>query len=136
MSMVKSLEDLCMDFFLKGCNRSYFEDDEDRDFYKLSLYCQIDGIVMQFCCCAYFLCECSHRQYKNESFIMRDWCLFDKDTLTFCFEFNDLRLSNKVIKIFRTFDLFFRILDYWNEVNKKVFHIFFYFLTFFEHLCL
>ena len=98
MSMAKSLEDLCMDFFLKGCNRSYFEEDEDRDFYKLSLYCQIDGIVIKFCCCAYFLCECSRRKYKNESFSMRDWCLFDKDILTFCFEFNDLRLSNKLLR--------------------------------------
>ena len=37
MSMVKSLKNLCMDFLSKSCNRRYFEDDEDRDFYKLSL---------------------------------------------------------------------------------------------------
>ena len=100
------------------------------------VYCQINEILTQFYCCAYFLCECSYRQYKNESFIMCDWCLFDKKILTFCFEFNDLRLSSNIIKIVQAFHLFSRILHYWNEVNKRVADDFLNFLTSFEHLCL
>ena len=59
----------------------------------------------------------------------------------FCGEFNELRRSSRVSKIAEVFVLIFRILNYWNTVNKKVslkkfknFRLFFHLIcTNFQH---
>ena len=51
-----------------------------------------------------------------------DSCLFDRDMTMFSY---DLDRSSKIPKIFHNFVSFYRILNYWNDVNKRVVDEFF-----------
>ena len=55
--------------------------------------------------------------------------------VTFCGQFNKLIQSRKVVRIIRTFDLFFAISNYWNGVNKKVVDDFFELMPTHNHTC-
>ena len=90
MSMLKSLEDLCLDFLLKSCNICYFTD-EEKEGYKLFLYCQVDEILTQVSSCVYLLCQCPNFEHKSDLRSFCDWCLFYKDLVTFSGEFNNIR---------------------------------------------
>ena len=90
MSMVKSLEDLCLDFLLKSSNICYFTD-EEKEGYKLFLYCQVDEILTRVSSCVYLLCQCPNFEHKSDLRSFCDWCLFYKDLVTFSGEFNNIR---------------------------------------------
>ena len=40
--------------------------------------------------------------------------------VTYCAELNDISWSTKIIKIITVSDLFYRIVNYWNSVNRTV----------------
>ena len=86
---------------LKSCNICYFTD-EDKEGYKLSLYCKAIEILTQVSFCVYLLCQCPNLEYKSELCGFCDWCLFYNDLVTFSGEFNDIRASSKVMRIVRT----------------------------------
>ena len=48
-----------------------------------------------------------------------DFCLFDRDVTMFSYTF-ELNNSSEIPKMFHNFILFYRIISYWNDVNKKV----------------
>ena len=62
-----------------------------------------------------------------------DFCLFDKDMAIFSYDFFDLDKFSKIPKIFHNFVLFYRILSYWNDVNKRVVDEFFEVLDLEKH---
>ena len=83
------------------------------------------------------LCKCPNWEYACELDNFYDCCLFYKDLVTFCGELiNKLILPSKVVRIIRTFNLFFRILNYWNGVNKKAVDDFFELMPTYNHTCL
>ena len=51
-------------------------------------------------------------------------------------DFNTTRPSSKVTRIVWIFDLFFRIINYWNDVNRKMVDDFFEFVPVYDHLYL
>ena len=51
----------------------------------------------------------------------------------FSYDFFDLDKFSKVSKIFHNFALFYRILNYWNSVNKRVVDNYFDFLNVEKH---
>ena len=67
---------------------------------------------------SYLLCF-SERKALCES------CSFNKYVYTFSDNFLKLNKSSKISKIFHNFVLFYRIFNYWNSVNKRVFDDYF-----------
>ena len=62
-----------------------------------------------------------------------DFCLFDKDITMFRYDFFDLDKSSEFPKIVHTF-LFYRIINYWSNVNKRVVNEYFVVLDLNKHL--
>ena len=62
-----------------------------------------------------------------------DFCLFDKDITMFPYDFFDLDKSSEFPKIVHTF-LFYRIINYWSNVNKTVVNEYFVVLDLNKHL--
>ena len=63
-------------------------------------------------------------------------CLFDKDIHKFSDDFLKLNKSSKISKIFHNFASFYRKLNYWNSVNKRVVDDYFELLNVEKHyLC-
>lgn len=104
MSMVKRLEDICLDILIKDCNS---------DDYKLqSLYCYVDEFVVNVSHKVYLLCEYPNWQHKSEMNDSCDWYLFYKDICIYSCTFNCIGTRSKIISIVRCFYLFFRMIDY------------------------
>lgn len=133
------LEDICLNFLIKSCGiNKLYEELPDLDF---SLYCFIDEFMLMVDKNVLLVCNSPNWDYATELDNFCDWCLFYQDCCMFCGEFNELRRSSRVSKIAEVFVLIFRILNYWNTVNKKVslkkfknFRLFFHLIcTNFQH---
>ena len=127
---IKKLETICFEFLIGSCNIKYFFDELPN--FKLSMYFK----QMNFQLLAstgehvFLLCKYLNQEYKSKMKKFCDWCLFYKNLMTFCGEFNDLRQRSDTFNIEDVFDLYFRILNYWCTVNKKIFDNFFDFFTY------
>ena len=67
----------------------------------------------------YLLFECKKWSHSSQEDPFCDFWLFDRDITMFSYTF-ELNNSSKIPKIFHNFILFYRIISYWNNVNKKV----------------
>ena len=72
MSVVKSLEDICLHFLLKNCDLKDFEEEKANQ----SLYCYVDEFLSNAPGIVYLLCQCSMWQYDSELNNFCNWCLF------------------------------------------------------------
>lgn len=128
---------------MKSCNINlYYEKSQDLE---SSLYCFIDEFLLMternfFLLCTYpnwvytvKPCKCPGGK-RTTNFC--ESCAFYQDCCTYAGEFNELTLSSGVLKIATTFILFFRILNYWKTVNKKMLDDYFEFLPVFDHVWL
>ena len=95
MSAVKSSEDIYLHFLLKNCELKDFEEEKANQ----SLYCYVDEILSNACENVNLLCQCPMWQYDSELNNFCDWCLFYKDTVSCCSEFNDISMQRKIIRI-------------------------------------
>ena len=114
--MVRSLEEICLYNLLKNCNLNDFKVGE----VDQSLYCFVDEFISNVNQSAYLFCECTTWQYGSELYNYCDWSLFYRDMVTYCAELNNISWSTRIIKIIRVLDLFYRIANYWNSVNRTV----------------
>ena len=108
--MAKCLEEVCLHNLLKNCNLDDFRYENPHQ----SLHCFIDEFLLNLCQNAYLLCKCPKWDYTTELNNFCDFCwnLLLNSTI--------LVGEKKILKIGRTLDLFFRLINYWNSVNKKV----------------
>ena len=116
MCVVRSLEEICLYNLLKNCNLNDFKVGE----VDQSLYRFVDEFISNVNQSAYLFCECPTWQYGSKLYNYCDWCLFYRDMVTYCAELNNISWSTRIIKIIRVLDLFYRIANYWNSVNRTV----------------
>ena len=129
MSVVKSLEEVCLHNLLKNCNLDDFRHENPHQ----SLHCFIDGFLSNVCQNTYLLCECPKWDYATELNNFCDFCRFDNDMLKYSAKFDDLSWQKKIPNIVRSLDLFFRVINYWNSVDKKVVDELFEFMNTRDH---
>ena len=67
----------------------------------------------------YLLFECKKWSHSSQEEPFCGFCLFNRDMTMFSYTF-ELNNSSEIPKIFHNFILFYRIISYWNDVNKKV----------------
>ena len=84
----------------------------------------------------YLLCECEKWGHNSKRDPFCDFCLFDRDMTMFSYDFFELDKSSEIPKIFHTFVLFYRIISYWNSVNKVVVNEYFEVLDLNKHYVL
>ena len=125
--------------FLQSCNRNdkflcecqewrYYSKCEELKKSDLTEYCLIGTFLQSWERNSYLLCECQKWDCFSEQKPFCDSCLFNRDMTMFSYEFFDMDRFSRISKIVYNFHLFHRILDYWNDLNKKVFDDLFYFL--------
>lgn len=90
MPVVKSLEDICLNFFMKNCDLEEYE--------IQSLYCYTDESSVTACETFFLICKCPNWQNKSELNNFRDWCLLYKDMCTYSGEFTEINFCSKFIK--------------------------------------
>ena len=66
------------------------------------------------------LCECKKWGYSSQKEPFCNFCLSDRDMTIFSYSFFELNKSSEIPKIFHNFILFYRIISYWKDLNKKV----------------
>ena len=77
--------------------------------------------------------ECQKWGHSSKNRPFYDFCLFHKDMIMFPYDFFHLDKFSSIPKIFHNFILFYRILSYWNHVNKRVVDEFFKVLDLEKH---
>ena len=99
----------------------------------LSPYCLL-GTFLQRCEYKnYLLCECKKWEHNSKKNPFCDFFLFDRDMSMFSYDFFELDKSSRVPKIFHVFILFYRIISYWNSVNKRLVNKYFEVLELNKH---
>ena len=81
----------------------------------------------------FFFVECQKCSHSSKKRPFCDLCLFDRDMTMFSYDLFNLDKFSSIPKIFHNFILFYRILSYWNHVNKRVVDEFFEVLDLEKH---
>ena len=127
--MVEKLVEICQKILMKSCNiNSLYEKSPSLG---LFLCYFIDEFLRMVDRNVFLVRKCPNQEHASDFDNFCNWCLFYQDCCTFAGEFNELRRSSDVLKIARTFILFFGILNYWNTLNKKMLDDLFDFLPIF-----
>ena len=68
----------------------------------------------------YFLCECKKSGHNYQKDFPCNFSTFDRDMTMFHYDFFELAKSSNIPGIYHNFVLFFRKINYWNSINKRV----------------
>ena len=115
-----------------GLEREYSRYEEMK-ITDVSPYCLI-GTFLQSCEHKnYLLCECKKLGHNSKKNLFCDFCLFERDMTVFSHNFFEIDKSSKAPIIFHVFILFYRIISYWNSVNKRLVNKYFEVLELSKH---